>query len=301
MNEIELHQMIQFQTAVETASLSGAAERLNLSQPALSKTIKHMESICRTQLLERTKRGVRPTAYGHRLIQRWGSIIDRLEQCVLEARAIEREKASIAIIAHNSDRFKALLQFVASSPLRLVHADTSSPRKLREDVLSRKIDIAIRQGTEISGHAGLSRLTIRHQHIHFIVPTGNGLSGEELAAQIKGGRELEIALLREECEAEDAPLLQFVGSLASVTSIASSYGSLCRSVVSHGLCGIVAGYLPPYTPSGCQAIPHRIELSPAHTTSIEFRSSHDGNLEKAARALHAKIEDNERNGSKGDD
>lgn len=56
-----------FQAAVESGNVSRAAERLRLSQPALSKQIRELEAHLGTPLLERRPRGVRPTAAGELL------------------------------------------------------------------------------------------------------------------------------------------------------------------------------------------------------------------------------------------
>lgn len=56
-----LHSLI---AAVEEGSLRGAARRLNLSQPALSKTIRELEKELAAPLLERSSTGVVPTAQG---------------------------------------------------------------------------------------------------------------------------------------------------------------------------------------------------------------------------------------------
>ncbi len=52
-------------TAVDEGSLNRAAQRLGLSQPAVSQQIKHLEQILERQLLSRTATGVVATRAGH--------------------------------------------------------------------------------------------------------------------------------------------------------------------------------------------------------------------------------------------
>jgi len=59
-----------FVCAIERASLHAAAEQLGVSQPALSKSVRRLESELGVRLLERTARGVAPTAIGQALYQR---------------------------------------------------------------------------------------------------------------------------------------------------------------------------------------------------------------------------------------
>lgn len=61
---MRLRQLQNFVTICETGSISGAAERLHVAQPALGLQIKRMEEEFGAQLLERSARGVAPTAAG---------------------------------------------------------------------------------------------------------------------------------------------------------------------------------------------------------------------------------------------
>lgn len=72
---MKLHQLSALITAVETGSLRRAAERMRLSQPALSRSIRELEQDVGAKLLERTARGVEATVYGKALMVR-GKLID---------------------------------------------------------------------------------------------------------------------------------------------------------------------------------------------------------------------------------
>lgn len=60
--------LYRFQAIVEEGSLRRAAERLNLTQPALSRSLAMLEQDFGRPLLERHARGVRPTAFGERVL-----------------------------------------------------------------------------------------------------------------------------------------------------------------------------------------------------------------------------------------
>lgn len=68
----------------EHGSVSSAAETMNMSQPAASRSIAEMEQIAGAKLLERLPRGVRLTPYGQALARRARSIL-------LELREADRE------------------------------------------------------------------------------------------------------------------------------------------------------------------------------------------------------------------
>jgi DNA-binding transcriptional LysR family regulator len=63
----ELAELRAFCTAVDLGSLGRAARVLHVSQPALSKRLRVLETLAGTRLLERSPRGVSPTPAGTRL------------------------------------------------------------------------------------------------------------------------------------------------------------------------------------------------------------------------------------------
>ena len=67
-----------FLAAVRHGNLTEAAATLEISQPALSKSIKALEKSIGARLLERGRFGVRPTPYGEALVAR----ADGLFQCL---------------------------------------------------------------------------------------------------------------------------------------------------------------------------------------------------------------------------
>jgi DNA-binding transcriptional LysR family regulator len=72
---MKLHQLSALVTAVETGSLRRAAEKMRLSQPALSRSIRELERDVGVKLIERTTRGVEATVYGKALMMR-GKLVD---------------------------------------------------------------------------------------------------------------------------------------------------------------------------------------------------------------------------------
>src|ERR1700716_4140805 len=63
----ELAELRAFCAAVDMGSISGAARTMRVSQPALSKRLRGLESLVGTPLLRRSTRGVTPTVTGARV------------------------------------------------------------------------------------------------------------------------------------------------------------------------------------------------------------------------------------------
>jgi DNA-binding transcriptional LysR family regulator len=77
---LKLQQLRLFGAIAETGSFSAAAEKVGLSQPALSKSVKDMERELGARLLLRSSRGITLTSYGNAVAKRAASIHRELER-----------------------------------------------------------------------------------------------------------------------------------------------------------------------------------------------------------------------------
>lgn len=96
--QFEYFQMRCFVAVAEELSFRRAAERLNMTQPPLSRQIQILEDRVGLKLLERSNRHVRLTPAGVNFYQSALDILQRSEQAVLNARQAERgETGTIAL------------------------------------------------------------------------------------------------------------------------------------------------------------------------------------------------------------
>jgi DNA-binding transcriptional LysR family regulator len=71
-------------TVVQRGSMANAAAELAISQPAVSKAIADMEHTLGLRLLDRSRNGIEPTAYGRALARRGLAVFDELKHGVEE-------------------------------------------------------------------------------------------------------------------------------------------------------------------------------------------------------------------------
>jgi len=74
MNSLNLEHLKAFVAVIDSGSFSAAAERLSLSQPAVSLQVRQLEKRLGTTLVERVGRRSRPTAAGAELLQHAGHV-----------------------------------------------------------------------------------------------------------------------------------------------------------------------------------------------------------------------------------
>jgi len=79
MNRLTLQQIEAFYWTATLGSVQKAADRLALSQPAISLRLKEFESRIGSPLFERVGRGLRPTQLTHEMLRRARDVIDAVE------------------------------------------------------------------------------------------------------------------------------------------------------------------------------------------------------------------------------
>ena len=89
---MDIRSVNRFLAVVESGSFNKAAQRLNLSQPALAKSIESLEYSLGVSLLDRTPRGVSLTPYGK-------LTYDHARRIASEVRRLEREIDAVRTLA----------------------------------------------------------------------------------------------------------------------------------------------------------------------------------------------------------
>ena len=79
---MKLQDLHVLMTVVQAGSMGKAAQRLNTSQPNVSRSIADLEHAVGVRLLERHRQGVEPTEYGRALLDGGVAVFDELRQAV---------------------------------------------------------------------------------------------------------------------------------------------------------------------------------------------------------------------------
>src|SRR3954470_6010663 len=79
---MKLQDLHVLMTVVQAGSMGKAAELLNITQPAISRSIAELEHALGVRLLDRHRRGVEPTTYGRALLGGGAVVFDDLRQTV---------------------------------------------------------------------------------------------------------------------------------------------------------------------------------------------------------------------------
>jgi DNA-binding transcriptional LysR family regulator len=146
---LSLRQLAYWLVVVEQGSLTTAAKRLAITQPALSQQIRALERTFGGELLERLPTGVRPTPAGRTLLPEARAVLAAASRAMdLTRQALELEPGAVEI---------ATVPFVAS---RLLFASLSQWHELHPAVTIRLREFTHRTRLEEAVAAGESHIGI---------------------------------------------------------------------------------------------------------------------------------------------
>ncbi len=142
------HDLEVFLTVVETLNFSRAAERVGLTQPALSLAIKRLENALGQDLFVRHKNGVRPTRAGSKMAVHARAMLDMWQALQEDAKRDQSEvRGRYSLGVHPSVALFTLKHFLPNLLLqypeldfRLEHALS---RHITDDVINHKLDFGL--------------------------------------------------------------------------------------------------------------------------------------------------------------
>ena len=129
-------------------SFARAAEALDMSQPALSRSIAGLEAALGVQLFNRTRHGVDPTMYGERLLARGSALLDdaiELERELVLMQGPEFVALRVGAGTHPADFSigPALARLLMRHPRLRVEVTTADWRVITQDLLGARLDVAV--------------------------------------------------------------------------------------------------------------------------------------------------------------
>jgi DNA-binding transcriptional LysR family regulator len=144
----ELSQLRCFVAVATELNFRRAAERLNMTQPPLSRQIQLLEHQLNIRLFERTKRSVRLTSAGRMFLPEAQSLLDRAHVVALAAQRVARGDAgSVAVGFVAGAIYDFLPRVVSAARMQLPDIDLflkeMNNYELIEGLASRQIDLGL--------------------------------------------------------------------------------------------------------------------------------------------------------------
>jgi DNA-binding transcriptional LysR family regulator len=172
----QLEELRAFCAAVDLGGIGRAAQRLHLSQPAVSRRLKSLEQVVGTPLLERSARGVSMTAAGERLYTHARRIAAEMDQLtgLLEQIRGSSETVHLAI-SHTAAEFLmpralVLMRRQTSAPVEVIVANS---RVVKQMIAAGKADVGVSACTHDERVADATCEPLMDDEIVIAVPLGH--------------------------------------------------------------------------------------------------------------------------------
>lgn len=142
---MELYQLRTFVAVAEEGHLTRAAERLFISQPAVSAHVKALEEELGVVLFVRTPRGMQLTREGQALRAQAEAALRSVGELLTQARSLRENLSGVLRLAPNTDaellRLRQLLDVLRTAHPKLeVHLPQGSSNIIIEDVRAGRLD-----------------------------------------------------------------------------------------------------------------------------------------------------------------
>jgi DNA-binding transcriptional LysR family regulator len=145
---LKLRDLYILMAVVEARGMGKAANRLNMSQPAVSNAVADLERAIGARLLDRGRQGVEPTPYGRAIIKRGIAVFDELRQGVKDIEFLADPTAGELRIgcteAMAAGPVLAVIdQLMREYPRIVFHVVTGNPGQLSRELTERTVELAI--------------------------------------------------------------------------------------------------------------------------------------------------------------
>ena len=182
---MDTRQLVAFCTVVERRSFSQAAERLGVTQPAVSLQVRALETRLGTQLLDRSGRRVEPTEAGWRLF-RGAQRLLALEEQLLGEVAAEAEGALTGALSIGASTGPAaivvpllLCQFQRENPDLRVSLEVHDTQTVVELVADRVLELGIVGAAR--RHRSVRFESFLHDEVILACPPGHRFAGRTVS------------------------------------------------------------------------------------------------------------------------
>jgi DNA-binding transcriptional LysR family regulator len=174
-----------FLTVVEQGSLTRGAQAMNLALASASERISGMEAILGAPLLERTRRGVSPTAAGDVLIRHARLVLYQVEQMRGELRSYGAGlKGRIGLLCNTAAltafRSEQLCHFLVTHPDLSVDLDERPSVEIALAIAEGRADLGI--AADIADLAALQLRLLAHDQLVVVINARHPIAGKQVVA-----------------------------------------------------------------------------------------------------------------------
>ncbi len=178
---MELRHLRYFIAVALEENITKAAERLRVSQPALSRQVRDLEDELGFELLERTAKSVALTEAGRVFLEEASAVLERLEAGVKAAKAVATEGSGELHVGYAPSLTVKILPptiraFQAERPRVKVKLHDLSSAEMLEGLRSGRLDFALIGKLATETMPGVQFEPLKAERVRLAVPLGHPLA-----------------------------------------------------------------------------------------------------------------------------
>jgi DNA-binding transcriptional LysR family regulator len=249
---LNLRQIEAFKAVIESGTVSRAAMILNISQPAMSKLIAHLEEDTGLKLFDRVKGRLAPTVRGMRLYEEIDRIFAGVRQVENAVDVIRREQQGrllVGVMPALSGSFiqQATMSFLKGRPNVFCSVQSRSSEWIADWLVTRKLDVGLISSRIDNPYIATEPL-MEHPLV-CIMPTDHPLARKSL---IRPNDLDDVPFVSFESESYTgqriAPIFEAYSVRANIVLVANVSPTLCEFVAA----GLGVSLVHPLMASGMQ-------------------------------------------------
>lgn len=234
-----------FVTIVETGTIAAAAQQEHIAASAVSRRISELEAALKVTLLQRTNRGIEPTAAGLALLNLARGVLHSLDEVALQMGEFSAGLRGQVRVAANLSSITQFLPgeikgFLAIHPQVQIHLEEMISTRVTRAVAENRADIGVFAKVPMAGQE-VEIYPFRIDRLAVLVPRGHPLAGR---AQVRFAETLDYDFVG--LHTGSAINLQLIKAATELERTArmriqvTSYEALCLMVET----GLGIGILP---------------------------------------------------------
>lgn len=233
-----LRQLQYFVAVAEHGSVSLAAQKLSISQSAVTEALKHLEADLGVQLFERHSRGLNITHAGHQFLRHANGILQRVAGArqaftAAEDRVAGRLQLGVTALMAGYVMSDLLAKYRRANPEVEVTATEDAGEYLEHLLIGGELDVAVMVTTNLRDRMALQAEILDVSPYRLWLPLGHPLTDQESISLADVAREKLIVLTVDEMEQETVNLLSAFGQRPRVAFRTRSVEAV-RSLVATG-------------------------------------------------------------------
>jgi DNA-binding transcriptional LysR family regulator len=195
---MEIGQLRAFLALADELHFGRAAERLQMAQPPLSRTIQQLEKELGTRLFDRTTRSVRLTPAGTALIKPARDILDACSAARISVQAAAMDDFRSIRVGFAGPTAQSLIRQLARQvrldqpDIELVLLDVTRLHSAVDEIMAGEIDLGVARW--IVQPVGIASRILAEEHYVLVVPEGHPLADSALLPLAEVADEKFVAL-----------------------------------------------------------------------------------------------------------